>query len=83
MEASDASLFSALWFRLGAGMDFSFSDNVFLRTGLTYGIRLSNDAEDQMSEMFNALAQMFGSDARASNRLGHGLDFTLAIGYRF
>jgi hypothetical protein len=32
--------FGALWFKFGAGIDYSFTEKVFLRFGALYGIRL-------------------------------------------
>ncbi|MCL1993303.1 MAG: hypothetical protein FWG66_10200 [Spirochaetes bacterium] len=73
--APDASDFSALWFRLGGGLDFAFNQNMFLRTTLTYGIRLANSQENDFVDEFEA-------PFSASTRLGHGLDFTIGIGFR-
>ncbi|MCL1992089.1 MAG: hypothetical protein FWG66_03985 [Spirochaetes bacterium] len=76
----DASDFNALWFRLGGGLDFSFNQNMFLRTTLTYGIRLANNFEnDRVSETERDFS---GTDVSVSTRLGHGLDFTVGIGFR-
>ena len=39
---------SALWFRLGGGMNFSLNERTFLRTSLTYGVRLRNRWENDV-----------------------------------
>jgi hypothetical protein len=78
----DAGNHSALWVRLGVGMDIFFlpsfvTKNIFLRLGLTGGLRLSNKFEKDMAEYYESL----GMDAKAYP--GFGFDFKLAIGYRF
>jgi opacity protein-like surface antigen len=60
--------YSALWFKLGVGADYAFTDHIFARLGVLYGIRLANKYE---------------KDASNDPRLGHGLDVKLAVGYRF
>ena len=37
--------FSALWFKFGAGADYAFTDHIFARLGVLYGIRLANKRE--------------------------------------
>ena len=69
---------SALWFRFGGGFDHSFSENVFFRGMLLYGLRLSNRDE---RDLVNILNDIPGVSART--RLGHGLEVRLAIGHRF
>ncbi|MCL1992436.1 MAG: hypothetical protein FWG66_05775 [Spirochaetes bacterium] len=39
---------SAPWFRLGGGMDLNITEGMFLRTTLTYGIRLRNRFENDI-----------------------------------
>jgi hypothetical protein len=68
--------FSALWFRLGAGLDFSFTDHVYLRGGLLYGLRLANTVE-------NDRVDLMPSAADPKTLLGHGLEVKIAVGYRF
>jgi hypothetical protein len=69
--------FSALWFKFGGGLDFSFTDHVFLRGEALYGLRLANDAENDIADYVSAL----GVDSKTL--LGHGLEVKLAVGYRF
>ncbi|MDR1301782.1 MAG: outer membrane beta-barrel protein [Treponema sp.] len=68
--------FSALWFRLGAGVDYSFTDQVYVRGGLLYGLRLANKFE-------NDYVDTIPSAADPKTLLGHGLEIKIAVGYRF
>jgi hypothetical protein len=68
--------FSALWFKLGGGLDFLFTDHIYLRGGLLSGLRLANTYEKDMLDVIP-------SDADAKTLLGHGLEVKLAVGYRF
>ena len=67
--------FSALWFKLGVGADYAFTDHIFARLGVLYGLRLANKNEKAYDSSF--------SINREDPRLGHGLDVKLAVGYRF
>ncbi|MDR0409366.1 MAG: hypothetical protein LBH18_03105 [Spirochaetaceae bacterium] len=69
----NAGDYSALWFKLGGGADFSLTDKIYLHSGLLYGLRLANKAENDMIDG--------NSDAKA--RLGHGLEVKVAVGFRF
>jgi opacity protein-like surface antigen len=64
--------FSALWFKLGAGADYAFTEHIFARLGLLYGLRLASKYEKDFTKTMSA-----------DTRLGHGLDVKLAVGYRF
>jgi hypothetical protein len=65
--------FSALWFKLGGGVDFFFTDHVFLRGGLLYGLRLANKFENDLVDAGSSVKTL----------LGHGLEVKIAVGYRF
>ena len=69
--------FSALWIRLGGGLDYSLTSNLFLRGQALYGLRLENGYEYDHT----------GANASATNGgsrlLGHGLEVRIAAGYRF
>jgi len=67
-----ASDFNALWFKLGAGFDRSFTEQIYLRFSTLYGIRLPNQLEKDAVDQLDA-----------SVLLGQGLTIKLAIGYRF
>jgi hypothetical protein len=68
----DAGDFSALWFKFGGGVDYSFTDALYLRGGFLYGVRLSNKFENDLVDT---------EDAKPL--LGHGLEVKIAVGYRF
>jgi opacity protein-like surface antigen len=74
---ADSGDFSALWFKLGGGLDFSFTDQVYLRGEALYGLRLANKFEKDMVDMFDEP----GVDTKTL--LGHGLEVKVAVGYRF
>jgi hypothetical protein len=64
---------SALSFKLGIGLDTFFTDRLFLRTELFYGIKLPNKMEKYLS----------GVRQDIDWTLSHGGDFKIAVGYRF
>ncbi|GHU58583.1 hypothetical protein FACS189444_2470 [Spirochaetia bacterium] len=72
-DANAAEALSTAWIKAGVGMDTHFTDHVFMRMELLYGIRLYNKTEvyllDQRSD--------------ADFAIGHGGDYKLAIGYKF
>ncbi|MDR2515857.1 MAG: porin family protein [Spirochaetaceae bacterium] len=72
---NSAGDFSALWFRAGGGLDFSFTDHLYVRGGLLYGLRLANKFE---SDMVDSLSGMMD----ANTLLGHGLEVRIAEGAR-
>jgi hypothetical protein len=61
----------ALWFKFGGGLDYFFTDNIFLRGEALYGLRLKNEFEDD------------NSGSGVDSRLGHGLEVKIAVGYQF
>jgi hypothetical protein len=64
---------NTLWFNAGVGLDTFFTDHLFLRAELLYGLRLPNKREEYLR------------DTRLDDEwmLGHGGSFKLAVGYRF
>ena len=72
--------FNALWFRFGGGLDYSFTNNIYLRTGIYYGIRLENKFEKDEVVLLNEVTMGM---ANIYNLLGHGLEMKLAVGFRF
>ena len=66
-----ASDFNALWFKLGVGGDYSFTDNIYLRFSALFGIRTKIQPEKDMI------------DGGADSVLGSGLTAKIAVGYRF
>jgi len=77
-DLSDATDLSALWFKAGAGMDYSINGDIFLRITALYGVRLANKAE---KDTVDGLAYQFGSGFDIKTRLGHGLTIKAAIGF--
>ena len=73
-----SSDFSALWFKLGGGLDYFFTDHIFLRGQVLYGFRVRNRVERDAVNYFNRYP---GVSARA--RLGQGPTIRFAVGYRF
>jgi hypothetical protein len=70
--------FSALWFKLGGGVDFSITEQLYVRGALSYGLRLANTYENDYVD----LAEKNGvTDVKTL--LGHGLEIKVAVGYRF
>jgi len=79
--------FSALWFKAGAGMDFSLTNSIYLRLNALYGIRLPNKVEQDAVDSFkkantnSGIIQYTENDIKTL--LGHGLTVKLAVGFRF
>jgi opacity protein-like surface antigen len=69
--------YSALWFKLGVGADYAFTDHIFARLGVVYGLRLANKFEKDWVKAMTGIADT------PETKLGHGLDVKLAVGYRF
>jgi hypothetical protein len=78
-EMDDAGDFSALWFRLGCGLDYAFTDHIYLRGGILYGIRLASKAENDGVDK----AEDDPLCEEAKTVLGQGLEIKLAVGYKF
>jgi hypothetical protein len=83
-----SSDFSALWFKLGGGMDFAITEKLYLRCEALYGIRLANTFETDTKDMVDkAVKNMKDNDPEIKSDvktlLGHGLTVKLAVGYRF
>jgi hypothetical protein len=69
--------FSALWFKFGGGLDYSFTEKIYLRGTFLYGLRIENKAEKDLKNMFETEAM------DTKTLLGHGLEIKVAAGYRF
>jgi len=76
---------SSLWFKAGVGMDFSFTESLYLRLNVLYGLRLPSKAEKDYVDLMKtmAAAESAGMSVDAKTLLGHGLTAKLAIGFRF
>jgi opacity protein-like surface antigen len=74
-KTSDAmEALSTVTFSLGAGLDTFFTDHLFLRTELLYGISLPNKMD------------VYLKDSRSADvdwQLSHSGDFKIAVGWRF
>jgi len=70
--------FSALWFRLGAGLDISLHRKIYLRATILYGIRLPNEYENAEFKEGN----IFLPNSMEYN-ISHGPSFKFAIGFMF
>jgi len=95
LGADNPSHASALWFRLGGGMDFSLNENMFLRGAVSYGLRLRSRWENDVinggpyhagglvidGDTLNAGDHRWWVDYDSA-RLGHGVDVTVGIGFR-
>jgi hypothetical protein len=79
IEADDPSDLNALWFKFGGGLDHSFTDKIYLRGEALYGVRLSNEFEDDLSDLLKTI----GPEVNTEKLVGHGLEIKLALGYRF
>ncbi|MDR1443565.1 MAG: hypothetical protein LBI94_01685 [Treponema sp.] len=59
--------FSALWFKLGGGLDFFVTDKIYIRCTESYGMRLANGFEKNADKSLP----------------GHGFEMRFSVGYRF
>jgi hypothetical protein len=78
--------FSALWIKLGGGLDFSFTEKIYLRSEVLYGVRLSNKFETDLKNTFDeAFTELKNAGAYVDTKIldGHGLTAKLALGYKF
>jgi hypothetical protein len=71
-DASPMEALSTVSFKLGIGLDTFFTDHLFLRTSLQYGIRLPNKMEQYQDDVY----------ADVEVKLFHGGDFKIAVGWR-
>ena len=78
-DADEPGDMSALWFRLGGGLDYSFTDSIYLRAGILYGIRLGNQFEADLQ----SAAKDLHPNGSVESLLGHGLEVKVAVGFRF
>ena len=76
--------FSALWFKLGGGVDYDLTEKIYLRFEALYGLRLKNKFEKDTETAYSALFQSSRiSDPETKTLLGHGLTAKIAAGFRF
>jgi opacity protein-like surface antigen len=72
-NANAMEALSALSFKLGVGLDTHFTDHLFLRTELFYGIKLPGKMDKYLQDLRQNIDWTFY----------HGGDFKIALGYRF
>jgi hypothetical protein len=72
-DADPMEALSALSFKLGIGFDVFFTDHLFLRTELLYGLRLPNKMDIYQNDIYTGI----------ESKLFHGGDFKIAAGWRF
>ncbi|MDR2481037.1 MAG: hypothetical protein LBD07_01925 [Spirochaetaceae bacterium] len=75
----NASDWSAFWFRIGAGMDLHMGEAWFIRSELTFGIKLNTARE---AELIRRL-QANNYDFKDASGFGGGGKLVIAIGYHF
>jgi hypothetical protein len=76
-EADSPGDFNALYFKFGGGLDYSFTEQIYLRFSALYGIRLPNQFE---TDMINRAKDQ---NLSANALLGQGLTAKIAVGYKF
>jgi hypothetical protein len=70
----EASALSSLWFKFGAGFDFTLGKTVYLRSELLYGLRAANQFEQHSADNAQSGATAMG---------GQGIDFKIGVGCKF
>ncbi|MDR0710242.1 MAG: outer membrane beta-barrel protein [Spirochaetaceae bacterium] len=78
--------YNALWFKLGGGLDFALSRQLYLRFEALYGLRPPNKAETDMLKVFSELLESYklpAFEGKTKIRVGHGLTVKMALGYAF
>jgi opacity protein-like surface antigen len=80
IKVYDPEKLSTIWFKLGGGLDYSFTEKIYLRAGFLYGIRLENQFERDTKDSLIATGARNRLSVDAESLLGHGLDVKLAIG---
>jgi len=63
---------SALWGKIGCGLDFYVAENTLLRLELLYGVRTSNDLE----------SVLVSNDWAHDSEWGHGLTVRVGVGFK-
>ncbi|GHU03965.1 hypothetical protein FACS1894147_08560 [Spirochaetia bacterium] len=67
--------FSAMWYKLGGGVDYSFTYSIYLRVEALYGLRLASKFEKDLISSLGPID--------TKTLLGHGFEAKLAVGFRF
>jgi len=71
--------FSNIWFQMGGGLDYNFSEKIYLRFEALYAFRPRN-AEEKIE--YNSIKNgSMGGPGNVEQVLGHGPTIKLALGY--
>jgi len=68
--SATADYLNRFWVKLGAGIDFNLSEQMYLRPSFLYGINFGAKASDNTKDTYDASA------------FYHGLDIRVALGFR-
>jgi hypothetical protein len=71
-EVDDPDNLSALWVKIGAGLDVAFADQFYFRSELLFGIRLANKEEEDEADLI-----------RGETLFGFGPTVKIGVGYTF
>ncbi len=74
------SAWNSFWVNIGAGLDYSFTDSLFLRSEVLFGFRLQTNYETGVLEMNK---EMFGTKAPKLGGLTGSPSIRIAVGYQF
>jgi len=86
-ELLEPGNFGAFWIKFGGGLDFSFTESIFLRSVLLYGIRFSNQEEYNVTTEWERDGQGNSTGKRVKSdgydtKLGHGLTLRVGVGFK-
>jgi hypothetical protein len=79
-EASHPDDLSGIWFQFGGGLDYSFSQKIYLRLEALYGLRPKNSLEEDYIDLMNYLFSGY-SGIKTEAIPGHGPNIKLALGF--
>jgi hypothetical protein len=87
-EYSEPWDFSALWIKLGVGLDIypGYQDFLFFRFELAYGIRLKSQYDKDSNDLIKEYIKEYGirnpdsTSSLSGTRLGHGLGIKIGLG---
>jgi opacity protein-like surface antigen len=79
-ETYPLSAWNSFWIQVGAGLDYSFTESLFVRSELLFGVRLPTGYENGAFEMTK---ETFGSTTPKMGGLTGEPQVRVALGYRF
>jgi len=71
-----AEYYSSVWFKLGVGADIPLGEKLYLRPMFLYGFGTLPKANKELLDYYNDPTKM-------ADGIYHGLDVTIAVGYKF